>query len=226
MSGQPRDQPGEVAVGLDPILVEEQDRAPEAAFGKPARRGRDRLVRRSGAARWTRGLDRRRRQRRQVEPPAARADGRDEAPRRMADDEEERARRRLLEHLEERIGGAGIHVVGRIDDGDPPAGLRRRSSRRRRPCGGFPEPSARSGSACSSRPTAARGRGGSDARGAATLRKAGWSAGSERSVAAATAATAGRDGRRRSGRSDRRASPCRCPSARRSARHGACGRSR
>ena len=41
----------------------------------------------------------------------------------MADDEEEGARRRLLQDLEQRIGGAGVHVVGGIDDGDAPAGL-------------------------------------------------------------------------------------------------------
>ena len=56
------------------------------------------------------------------------------------------------------------------------------------------------------------------------LRAAGCVSGTARSRAGRPAATRDRDGRAGSGRSARRASPCRSPPARRSARHGRAGR--
>ena len=43
----------------------------------------------------------------------------------MRDQQEQRARRRFLEILQQRIGGIGVHVVGRIDDDDAVAAVMR-----------------------------------------------------------------------------------------------------
>ncbi len=45
----------------------------------------------------------------------------------MVRDQEDGARRRLLENLQKRVGRVPVEIVRRIEDGDPPAGGRRRA---------------------------------------------------------------------------------------------------
>ena len=62
----------------------------------------------------------------QGKPAAARADGRQQAARGMRHHEQHGVGRRLLEDLQHGIGAVAVHLVGRIDDGDPPFAHRRR----------------------------------------------------------------------------------------------------
>ena len=60
-------------------------------------------------------------QRTQIEPLAARADRRQQAVPARWKQHQHGARRRFFQHLQQRVGGVVVHVVGRIDDGDAPA---------------------------------------------------------------------------------------------------------
>ena len=144
---------------------------------------------------------------RQREPPAARPDRRQDAPRRVADDEEERARRRLLDHLQERVGAGGVQVLGAVDDADRGSRRPRRSSRTARALRRTLSTGDRRGGFFSvvRRSRAARpGSGGTAPRPAAPPDVGGGTS------AGGTSGAPGQDGRGRSARRDRRASPCRC----------------
>ncbi len=63
------------------------------------------------------------RERSQDQRPAAGADRREEPTRLVGEDQEEGAGRRLLQHLEQRVGGVGVEVLGAVQHADPPAGI-------------------------------------------------------------------------------------------------------
>ena len=109
---------------FDAAIVGEHDGVARAAAG-----ARQHRVARGRAGSL---LDRRKRGqqfavRQRLEPHdlAARTDGRQQPPERMRNQQEQRARRRFLEVLQQRVGGVGVHVVGRIDDDDAVAAVMR-----------------------------------------------------------------------------------------------------
>ena len=175
------------------VLLDEQDGAAQAA----ARRARAASATSSSSAASAPAPHRRLRSRpaasgARSSRAAARADRRQQPARRVADEQEQRARRRLLEDLQEGVGGVRVHVVGRIDDGDRASPLRPPVEPKKRD--GAPDLVDRELGPVAlalRRPTAAAGRGGSGARRPATLRNAGWSSATARSVAAGTAGVAG-----------------------------------
>ena len=181
-SGSDREQPDEGAVRF---------RCRSASRSRMARR---RLPSASARGEFEIGLVGRRaacRERRRRSPRPAAARGRAggsasgwsaEAPGRMADDQEQRARRRLLEHLQERIGGARIHVVGGIDDRDPPAGLAAGRAEEGDGAADLVDGQLGPVALLVRRPRAARGQAGSGAPGAATWRNGGM-IGRQREVA-------------------------------------------
>ena len=60
-------------------------------------------------------------QRPQFQPLAARANGGQQPPGRVGKQQQHGVGRRLFQHLQQRIGGVVVHVIGSIHDGDPPA---------------------------------------------------------------------------------------------------------
>ena len=196
-----------IAVAVDAAVLEEQDGAPQAALRRGAAASAVGRVRVGGPLPRTR---------RRSSPATAAQDracgsasGWSAAgARACGDDEEQRPRRRLLEVLQEGVGGAGVHVVGGVDDGDAPPPLARRRAEEADARGGSRRPEL-GPVALVLRPRAAAGRGGWGGRDRRPCGRPGVLGGTDRSGAAATAAAPDRDGPRRSGRSGRPASPCR-----------------
>ena len=220
-----RGEAGEGAVDGDAVLLEEQDRAPQAALA-PARRERDvGIVGVDAAIVADRRGDRLRGERREIEPAAARADGREQPAR-------ARGRRR-------RRASASAAPPGSSGARWRRSGSCRRRGRRWRSAS--PPRRWSSRRSATVRRISSTGELGLVALGlvvpgplqdeqvgmGARRRRCGRRdvlGNGEVGGARDRRRTPDRDGRRRSGRSGRRASPCRCPSGRRAARRDASGR--
>ncbi len=92
----------------------------EGRFRRDVRRGRHPA---RGVLGWRGGED---------QAAAARADRRQQRSRPVRDQQQHAARRRLLQRLQDGVGGVGVEVVGRVDDGHPIGGAARRLGKERR----------------------------------------------------------------------------------------------
>ena len=159
--------------------------------------------------------------RRDAQRPGAGADGDGKPPFGARDQQEQGLGRRLFERLQQRIGGILVQFVGAVDDDHAPSRLARRMA----------EKGAQAPHLVDADPLRIALRlldpGAPDQqkiRDATAPRLCGTPDGRDRWRRAARRLIATRRAPR--ARSDRRASPCRCPRARPAARHDACGRLR
>ena len=122
--GQGAEQRDESGIERQTVEREQPQRGADRARGQRGEMGGGgRVVGERGPGLVQRGLQRVGGQRGQPQGAAARADRRQEARGLVRDQQERGAGGRFLEHLQQRIGGAGVHLVGGIDDHNPPPAI-------------------------------------------------------------------------------------------------------